>query len=129
MPAPFRCTHQVIKRTGRATDSREAFTQLCARHSQPGPSEDSRYHLAQLGTALIKWEGHTEADSITCLVPGNGSPLFSESANQFAPNEVGTVFSDELVCGVNVEVLKQATDDLDMDFNFNNYARRDVCNS
>ena len=116
MPAPFRCTHQVIKRTGRATDSREAFTQLCARHSQPGPSEDSRYHLAQLGTALIKWEGHTEADSITCLVPGNGSPLFSESANQFAPNEVGTVFSDELVCGVNVEVLKQAAHELDMEF-------------
>lgn len=116
MPAPFRCTHQVIKRTGRATDSREAFTQLCARHSQPGPSEDSRYHLAQLGTALIKWEGHTEADSITCLVPGNGSPLFSESANQFAPNEIGTVFSDELVCGVNVEVLKQVAHELDMEF-------------
>ena len=116
MPAPFRCTHQVIKRTGKATDSREAFTQLCARHSQPGPSEDSRYHLAQLGTALIKWEGHTEADSITCLVPGNGSPLFSESANQFAPNEIGTVFSDELVCGVNVEVLKQAAHELDMEF-------------
>ena len=116
MPAPFRCTHQVIKRSGQATESRDAFTQLCARHSQPGPSEGSRYHLAQLGSALIKWEGHTEADSITCLVPGNGAPLFGESANQFAPNEVETVFSGELVCGVNVEVLKQSVDKLDMDF-------------
>ena len=75
----------------------------------------SRYHLAQMGSALIKWEGHTEADSMTCLVPGNGSPLFSESASQFAPSELADVFEGDLLCGVNVEVLKQSTDDLDMD--------------
>jgi len=115
MPAPFRCTHQVIKRTNGAAASRDVFTKLCARHGQPAPSEDSRYHLAQLGAALLKWEGHTEADSITCLVPGNGSPLFSEAASQFAPSELENVFSGDLVCGVNVEVLKQSAEDLDMD--------------
>ena len=115
MPAPFRCTHQVVKRVGKATDSRDAFGTLCAHHGQPGPGEGSRYHLAQMGSALIKWEGHTEADSMTCLVPGNGSPLFSESASQFAPSELADVFEGDLLCGVNVEVLKQSADDLDMD--------------
>ena len=59
MPAPFRCTHQVVKRVGKATDSSDAFGTLCAHHGQPGPGEGSRYHLAQMGSALIKWEGHT----------------------------------------------------------------------
>ena len=99
---------------GKATDSRDAFGTLCAHHGQPGRG-GSRYHLAQMGSALIKWEGHTEADSMTCLVPGNGSPLFSESASQFAPSELADVFEGDLLCGVNVEVLKQSTDDLDMD--------------
>ena len=115
MPAPFRCTHQVVKRAGKATDSSDAFGQLCSHHGQPGPGEGSRYHLAQMGSALIKWEGHTEADSMTCLVPGIGSPLFSESASQFAPSELDDVFEGDLLCGVNVEVLKQSANDLDMD--------------
>lgn len=61
-----------------------------------GSGEGSRYHLAQMGSALIKWEGHTEADSMTCLVPGNGSPLFGEAASQFAPSEL--IMSSEATC-------------------------------
>lgn len=116
MPAPFRCTHQVIKREGKVTDSHEAFAEICARYRQPGPSADSRHHSAKLGSALVKWEGHTEADSITCLIPGNGSPLFSDSAEQFIPKELKAIFSDDLVCGVSVEVLKKSASETDIDF-------------
>ena len=40
MPAPFRCTHQVIKREDKVSDSHAAFAEICARYRQPGPSAD-----------------------------------------------------------------------------------------
>lgn len=115
MATPFRCTHQVFQRSQSAAQSRERFAALCSRHGQPAPSSDSRHHLAQLGSALVKWEGHTEADSLTCLVPGNATPAFSEPATRLAPAELQTVFGEDLSCGVCVEVYRSDRDSMDME--------------
>lgn len=106
LATPFRCTHQVFQRSRPAVESRTQFADLCARFGQPAPGEESRHHLVQLGSALIKWEGHTEADSVTCLVPGNATPAFSESATRLAPAELQSVFGSSLNCGVCVEFLR-----------------------
>lgn len=115
LATPFRCTHQVIKRRGGAAESRRQFAELCKQYAQSVPSDESRHHVVQMGTALIKWEGHTEADSITHLIPGNGAPLFSEAAKQFSPTELAQCFGEDLICGVHVEVLKQAADLTDIE--------------
>ena len=115
LATPFRCTHQVIKRCGSAAESRRQFAELCKQHDQSAPSDESRHHVVQMGSALIKWEGHTEADSITHLIPGNGAPLFSEAAKQFSPTELEKCFGDDVICGVHIEVLKQAVDVMDME--------------
>lgn len=115
LATPFRCTHQVIKRRDSAAESRRQFAELCKKHDQSAPSDESRHHVVQMGTAVIKWEGHTEADSVTHLIPGNGAPLFSEAAKQFAPAELVQCFGEEIICGVHIEVLKQAADVIDMD--------------
>ena len=115
LATPFRCTHQVIKRCGSAAESRRQFAELCKQHDQSAPSDESRHHVVQMGSALIKWEGHTEADSITHLIPGNGAPLFSEAAKQFSPTELAKCFGDDVICGVHIEVLKQAVDVMDME--------------
>ncbi len=115
METPFRCTHRVFYRKGTSDDSREAFTKLCSEYGQATPAPGSRQHLVQLGSALIKWEGHTDADSVTMLVPGNATPLFSEPASAFAPAGVKDSFSDEILCGVHVECLKLTRDDMDLD--------------
>lgn len=113
MAAPFRCTHQVFLRDAAAGDTREKFAGLCGQFGQPTPATDSRHHVVQLGSALIKWEGHTEADSVTHLVPGNATPLFSEPANRFAPGELGELFGTNVLCGVQIEVLKGDRDAMD----------------
>ena len=115
MEAPYRCSHQVFHRDMPVSTVRNNFVDLCATYGQMTPNSDSRYHLAQIGSALVKWEGHTEADSVTCLVPGNGSPPFSEIASQLAPAELQTIFGGSLICGVKVEVLKQPVDAIDRD--------------
>jgi len=115
MEAPFRCSHQVFQRQLPAADVRNHFVGLCATYGQATPNADSRHHLVKLGSALVKWEGHTEADSVTCLAPGNGSPPFTETASQFAPTELQSVFGEALICGVKVEVLKQPLGAIDRD--------------
>lgn len=115
METPFRCTHQVFQRRAQASNSREQFADLCSRYGQPVPGENSRQHMAQIGSALIKWEGHTDADSVTTLVPGNATPLFSEPAAAFAPTDTEGLFGTDVLCGVNIEVLKLARDAVDMD--------------
>ena len=112
MQTPFRCTHEVFRRHGDG-DRRQALAALCSRFDQPAPSEDSRHHMAQLGSALVKWEGHTEADSLTCLLPGNATPAFSEVASALAPTELKETFGEDLVCGIKIEVLKQSRESMD----------------
>ena len=115
MEAPFRCSHQVFQRQAPAGEVRHNFVRLCATYGQATPNTDSRHHLVQLGSALVKWEGHTEADSVTCLAPGNSSPPFTETASQFAPTELQSVFGEALICGVKLEVLKQPAGAIDRD--------------
>ena len=114
MATPFRCTHQVFRRHGEPAAVRGAFAELCSRHGQAKPGEESRYQLVQMGSALIKWEGHTEADSITALVPGNATPLFSAHADGFAPTDIKSVFGGDIICGIHIEFLKQSQDAMDM---------------
>ena len=115
MATPCRCTHQVIRRTISASDSRARFAQLCGQYAQAAPSVESRHHMVQMGTTLVKWEGHTGADSITHLIPGNANPLFSEHAAHFTPADLIQCFGDEIICGVHIEVFKQSKDDMDLE--------------
>lgn len=112
MQTPFRCAHTVLRRR-KGTDHRSALVNLCERFDQPVPSAESKHHVVQLGTVLVKWEGHTEADSLTCLLPGNADPVFSESAIALAPSELLPAFGDDILCGVKVEVLREPRDGLD----------------
>jgi uncharacterized membrane-anchored protein len=104
LQAPLRCSHQVYRRPAHA-DTRTAFAQLCTDLGQPAPASDSRHHVVQLASAIVKWEGHTEADSVTCLMAGNGRPLFSEPAHTGAPANLEGLFGKDLYCGVKVEVI------------------------
>ncbi|EED35282.1 conserved hypothetical protein [Luminiphilus syltensis NOR5-1B] len=114
MASPFRCSHQVFQRQGPSSHARENFARLCQSHGQASPVDGSRHHQTTLGSALVKWEGHTDADSVTCLVPGNAAPLFSEPAFGLAPKPLRSLFGEKLFCGIKVEVLKQTVGDMDM---------------
>ncbi|CAN0606611.1 unnamed protein product, partial [Ectocarpus sp. 12 AP-2014] len=75
LPSPFRCTQLVRLRHGTDLERRrEQFSGFCLEHEQAAPGEHSRHHSVKIGNCLIKWEGHTEADSYTILVSGNGEP-------------------------------------------------------
>ncbi|MDP5071926.1 MAG: DUF3422 domain-containing protein, partial [Congregibacter sp.] len=78
LPSPLRCSHVVCLR-GQSTlnDRREQFAAFCQTHGQSGPDKHSRHHSVQVGSCLLKWEGHTEADSYTLLVAGNAEPPFA----------------------------------------------------
>lgn len=115
MATPCRCTHQVFRRSDSAADSRTRFAELCTRYGGASPSEGSSQHMAHLGPALMKWEGHTEADSVTVLIPGRANPLFSETASAFVPQDLSTAFGTDVLCGVHVEVLKQDPESMDME--------------
>ncbi len=112
MQTPFRCTHTVFRRVDQG-DRRFALAACCERFNQPPPSEESRHHSVQLGNVLVKWEGHTEADSLTCLLPGNADPVFAETATSQAPADLLAAFGDHILCGVKVEVLREPRDAID----------------
>ena len=84
MPAPLRCSHLVTLR-GESTleEVRAEFGRLCTEHGQSTPAAGSRYHTVHIGPCLLQWEGHTEADSYTILLSGNGQPPFGETALDF----------------------------------------------
>lgn len=112
LPAPFRCTHVVNFRDGQTQDEcRQALAQFCRAHGQPPPSEDSRHHLLEVGPSLIKWESHTEVTAHTILVAGNGSPLFSESALDFLPEDKHRELREGMFLGVKVEVMNETPED------------------
>ena len=106
LPAPLRCSHLVCLRGDNSVgDSRTRFGDLCRAQGQSEPGADSRHHSVQAGNALIKWEGHTEADSYTLLVSGNGEPPFSTPALQFLDAAHREDLQANLFVGVHVEVL------------------------
>ena len=106
MPAPLRCTHTVCLRDeGRVQDSRERFAAFCSNHGQSGPGERSRHHLVHIGNCLMKWEGHTEADSYTVLVAGNSEPPFATTALDFLDQQTQDRLLGRLFVGIHVEIL------------------------
>lgn len=107
MPSPLRCSHVLCLRgTDTVEDSRRAFGDFCLQQGQTGPGSDSRHHSVQIGTCLSKWEGHTEADSYTFMVAGNGEPPFSADALDFLDAELKEQLLQRLFVGVHLEVLK-----------------------
>ncbi|KGE03016.1 DUF3422 domain-containing protein [Pseudohaliea rubra] len=112
LPAPFRCTHVVTLRSETSLEqSRRSFAAFCADHSQGQPAADSRHHSVQIGSCLIKWEGHTEATSHTIMVPGNGQPPFAESALDFLDTDKREELVSDMFVGVKIEVLVAGTGD------------------
>lgn len=106
LPAPLRCTHAVCLRDGGSVAaSRERFTAFCRAHGQSAPGDDSRHHSVRIGACLMKWEGHTEADSYTLLVAGNGEPPFAATALDFLDTQARERLLRRLFAGVHVEVL------------------------
>lgn len=106
LPAPLRCSHLLCLRgDGSVSDSRAAFAAFCRAEQQAEPAIDSRHHSIRAGACVIKWEGHTEADSYTILVAGNGEPAFSASALGFLESEQAEALMSGLLMGVHMEVL------------------------
>ena len=106
LPSPLRCSHVVCLR-GQSTlnDRREQFAAFCQTHGQSGPDKHSRHHSVQVGSCLLKWEGHTEADSYTLLVAGNAEPPFATTALDFLDEGMRTQLISELFLGVHIEVI------------------------
>lgn len=106
LPAPLRCSHLLCLRGDTSVgESRQAFAAFCRAVGQAEPAAESRHHSIRAGACLIKWEGHTEADSYTILVAGNGEPAFSTTALGFLDAEQAEALCARLFIGVHVEVL------------------------
>jgi uncharacterized membrane-anchored protein len=94
-----------LRDSATVSESRDAFAAFCRAEGQAEPADNSRHHSIRAGACVIKWEGHTEADSYTILVAGNGEPAFSASALGFLDNAQAEALKDKLFVGVHVEVL------------------------
>jgi uncharacterized membrane-anchored protein len=106
MPAPLRCSHIVCLRENTSlAERRRHFADFCATHGQSAPSDSSRHHSVRVGSCLMKWEGHTEADSYTLLVPGNGEPPYATPALDFLDASMRDTLMGDLFLGVHVEVI------------------------
>ncbi|WOJ92078.1 DUF3422 domain-containing protein [Congregibacter variabilis] len=106
LPSPLRCSHIVCLRGDVSLEERrEQFAAFCQAQDQSGPCKNSRHHSVQVGNCLLKWEGHTEADSYTLLVAGNAEPPFAASALTFLDASMRSRLLGELFIGVHVEVI------------------------
>ncbi len=112
LPPPFRCTHVVeLRREGSYERSREEFGDFCSEFGQTRPAVDARTHSVVVGSALIKWESHTEAVGHTVFVPGNSQPFFAESAIDFVSEAKRAELLDRMFLGVQVEVIRPPGED------------------
>ena len=104
--SPLRCSHMVLLRGETSLDERrEQFAAFCDKHGQSTPAQNSRHHSVQIGNCLLKWEGHTEADSYTLLVAGNSEPAFAKPALDFLDRDPRDALREELFLGVHIEVM------------------------
>ena len=104
--SPLRCSHMVLLRGETSLDERrEQFAAFCDKHGQSTPAQNSRHHSVQIGNCLLKWEGHTEADSYTLLVAGNSEPAFAKPALDFLDRDLRDALREELFLGVHIEVM------------------------
>ncbi|MEE4279707.1 MAG: DUF3422 domain-containing protein [Halieaceae bacterium] len=106
MAAPMRCSHLVCLRGDLSlAQRRRAFAGYCRAQGESEPNPQSRHHSIQAGNCLVKWEGHTEADAYTLLVPGNGEPPFSAPALDFLDQAMRADLESMRFVGLHVEVL------------------------
>lgn len=106
MPSPFRCSHIVRLRDNTDLDTRRSeFARFCVDQDQAAPGDHSRHHSVQVGNCLLKWEGHTEADSYTLLVSGNAEPPFGSTALDFLDESIAGELRSDFFLGVHVEVI------------------------
>jgi uncharacterized membrane-anchored protein len=106
MPSPLRCSHLVSLRGDASLEQRRGqFADFCASQGQSSPGENSRHHSVKVGNCLVKWEGHTEADSYTLLVSGNAEPPFATPALAFLDADMRKQLMDGLFLGVHVEII------------------------
>ncbi|EAQ96750.1 DUF3422 family protein [Congregibacter litoralis] len=106
LPSPLRCSHMVCLRGDTSLEERrQDFADFCESQGQSGPSKESRHHSVNVGNCLLKWEGHTEADSYTLLVAGNGEPPFAAPAISFLDASMRSRLMDQLFLGVHIEVI------------------------
>ncbi|EED31604.1 hypothetical protein NOR53_3474 [gamma proteobacterium NOR5-3] len=106
LPSPLRCSHIVCLRGETSLEERrERFAAFCQAQGQSAPGQNSRHHSVRVGNCLLKWEGHTEADSYTLLVAGNAEPPFATPALTFLDAGMRSQLLDELFVGVHVEVM------------------------
>jgi uncharacterized membrane-anchored protein len=111
LPPPFRCTHVVeLRREGSLATSRDEFADWCREFGQTEPADGARHHAVEIGSSLVKWEGHTEAVSHTIFVPGSGHPPFGESAIDFVSETKRDALMDGMFVGLQVEVLETEDD-------------------
>lgn len=106
MASPLRCSHLICLRgSASLRERRDMFAAFCRDQGQSEPNAQSRHHSIQVGNCLVKWEGHSEADSYTLLVPGNGEPPFAMPALDFLENGMRATLEAARFMGVHIEVL------------------------
>jgi len=106
MPSPLRCSHLICLRGPTSLgERRDIFAAFCRDQGQSEPNAQSRHHSIQVGNCLVKWEGHSEADAYTLLVPGNGEPPFSTPAIDFLDRGIRAELEAARFIGIHIEVL------------------------
>lgn len=107
LEGPMRCSHIVVLNQNSENYGLN-FAEFCNVYKQPPPAADARYHMVDIGSARIKWESHTEAESYTIAVPGNSEPFFAKSALSYMPKDMQQALRDAMFVGVHIEVIPSA---------------------
>lgn len=107
LEGPMRCSHIVVLNRNSENYGLN-FAEFCNIYKQPPPAADARYHMVDIGSARIKWESHTEAESYTIAVPGNSEPFFAKSALSYMPKDMQLALRDAMFVGVHIEVIPSA---------------------
>ena len=74
MAAPRRILHYAFmpESEARAAD-RQALRAVCEARGLPGPPSGAKYHRAEFGNFVLRWEGHSEFTTYTFEMPGGAA--------------------------------------------------------
>src|SRR5487761_2759711 len=86
IPSPRRILHYAFMPHSEArVNDRRAVRALCEARGVPGPSSGAKYHRADFGSFILRWEGHSEFTTYTFEINADpGEAPFSPPPQTFA---------------------------------------------
>lgn len=84
---------------------------LCATLKLRPPGRDARWHVVDIGAAVLRWERHTEMSTLTIVAPIAWDQPFADTALSRAPSEWLEATPGRLLAGVHLELRQRGADD------------------